>query len=113
MTSAAFRMTKRHFNPRAPRGARQHDRGLIYAASISTHAPREGRDSDILYCLPPAKPFQPTRPARGATQMPDRMHTALIFQPTRPARGATKTFDGTVVGQEFQPTRPARGATNT
>ena len=35
-----------YFNPRAPRGARLDPQGFIdFYASISIHAPREGRDS--------------------------------------------------------------------
>ena len=40
------RLFHRHFNPRAPRGARRFARFLLelLQASISIHAPREGRD---------------------------------------------------------------------
>ena len=34
---------------------------------VSTHAPREGRDTSKLYDNPWEFMFQPTRPARGAT----------------------------------------------
>ena len=57
----------RHFNPRAPCGARpeaQHD-GRVGMA------------------------FQPTRPLRGATITLPQAPSRMTFQPTRPLRGAT------------------------
>ena len=38
-------------------------------------------------------PFQPTRPARGATGYRQNADLAALFQPTRPARGATRMID--------------------
>ena len=81
----------RHFNPRAPRGARR-----VRAASdvgwsrISIHAPREGRDlrryNQSIY----SDYFNPRAPrgARHATLFAHLM--AYKFQSTRPARGATE-----------------------
>ena len=57
-----------HFNPRAPCGARQHERiRLINSMSISTHAPLAGRDELPYDSYSPWSEFQPTRPLRGAT----------------------------------------------
>ena len=61
--------TNRHFNPRAPCGARQLPRGTCQR-------------------IPG---FQPTRPLRGATAAPlTARFTPHTFQPTRPLRGATQ-----------------------
>ena len=60
----------------------------------------------------PAKSFQPTLPARGATCKPvEQEFLNLLFQPTLPARGATTAATGKRVEAIFQPTLPARGAT--
>ena len=59
--------TNKHFNPRAPCGA---------------------RPSFVLICIVISS-FQPTRPLRGATLICQRPITVSIFQPTRPLRGAT------------------------
>ena len=102
----------RHFNPRAPCGARpeaQHD-GRVGMA------------------------FQPTRPLRGATITLPQAPSRMTFQPTRPLRGATFvdrvksevdeiSTHAPLAGRDlpfgrcasnvllFQPTRPLRGAT--
>ena len=93
---------QRHFNPRAPCGARP-----------ITRAPPE-----------PNKPFQPTRPLRGATIESEREDLIVIaFQPTRPLRGATAAHrHGFVVvdisthaplaGRDSKSTRPARPPCN-
>ena len=78
-----------HFNPRSPHGER-HGRG-------------RKKDQKIL--------FQPTLPARGATNPVDSHKSFYGFQPTLPARGATSTPEGVAPLEKFQPTLPARGAT--
>ena len=103
---------ERHFNPRAPCGARPHPR----------------KHPRLL------KKFQSTRPVRGATmkgayrwrlkhnfnpRAPCGARPAstagtigeVTFQSTRPVRGATKAFEGQHPTYEFQSTRPVRGAT--
>ena len=63
----AYEHTK-HFNPRAPRGARR--TATIVAdnfPSISIHAPLAGRDYLIFFALGYRSEFQSTRPSRGAT----------------------------------------------
>ena len=68
---------------------------LHWKKSISTHAPRTGsdlfRDPSRTY----RKVFQPTLPARGATEIRHRrLYANVSFQPTLPARGATAiTFE--------------------
>ena len=57
-----------NFNPRAPRGARQFRRACPNSwYCISIHAPREGRDVILHRKVQIQRPFQSTRPARGAT----------------------------------------------
>ena len=84
------------FNPRAPCGARRVARAVpcctaristhaplagrderhhminVKRYAISTHAPLAGRDAKALNQVTRPKPFQPTRPLRGATR--DRRH---------------------------------------
>ena len=89
----------KNFNPRAPRGARQHNR-CVYMAQvvISIHAPREGRDRLYISRIMMEKKFQSTRPARGATKIQVASGGLKAFQSTRPARGATENpFDGGAV----------------
>ena len=108
----------------------------LISQHISTHAPRTGSDTlnaDNVLLEPQ---FQPTLPARGATEPSSSCRaSARPFQPTLPARGATCAHarkvtrwehisthaprtgsDGllslTVMARgRFQPTLPARGAT--
>ena len=56
---------------------------------ISTHAPRTGSDYAVISYAEMEVRFQPTLPARGATQKVKQGHTVTSFQPTLPARGAT------------------------
>ena len=80
----------RHFNPRAPCGARR---------VIAKH----GRKS---------VKFQSTRPMRGATFFGSLSIYLGRFQSTRPMRGAT-IYDRVLalIKEQFQSTRPMRGAT--
>ena len=80
---------RRHFNPRAPCGARP-------ATKAETSRP----------CS-----FQSTRPLRGATQTYHQPINIGTFQSTRPLRGATAKQLCEVVALGFQSTRPLRGAT--
>ena len=128
---------------------------MLYHA-ISTHAPRTGSDRIVrlllvqtqnfnprsphgerhrVYLLANAKcRFQPTLPARGATQndrrsknwsaisthaprtgsddMPLEFHADLSISTHAPRTGSDITSKGTMPSQNpFQPTLPARGAT--
>ena len=129
----------KHFNPRAPCGARLHDpvelaRDLLISIhaprvgrdlddiaptailDISIHAPRVGRDSSFSRrpCTAAAK-FQSTRPVWGATiNYLDINGVDKIFQSTRPVWGATlaaSELPPSIV--VFQSTRPVWGATIT
>ena len=154
-----FFPTLAYFNPRSPHGERRFagtntgKRPLISThaprtgsdpevagthrirADISTHAPRTGSDSDVQTYTSFASRFQPTLPARGATNATIRVPLPVDyfnprsphgerpgrasvwaqtarFQPTLPARGATLANPADVVARrKFQPTLPARGAT--
>ena len=102
---------------------------------ISIHAPRAGRDFEVIRKATPDLKFQSTRPVRGATLLTDDMKLLVFqFQSTRPVRGAThfgRRFHRSyqdfnprapcgarrsarrqqAEGQQFQSTRPVRGAT--
>ena len=59
-----------NFNPRAPCGARRDRRCGDHArADISIHAPRVGRDVQILGRVVELRAFQSTRPVWGATDI--------------------------------------------
>ena len=103
----------RHFNPRAPCGARHRlGSNWLWDLRISTHAPLAGRDF---------WPFQSQAHVHISTHAPlaGRDSTAcssfdldFTFQPTRPLRGATiSPLSSTGYCTGFQPTRPLRGAT--
>ena len=110
--SRAITSGQKHFNPRAPCGARPG--GLTPDSchtSISTHAPLAGRDAEGFIQQGNKALFQPTRPLRGATLWGTKLTSTTIFQPTRPLRGATEPKTVTASRLAFQPTRPLRGAT--
>ena len=78
----------RHFNPRAPRGARP--------MQTRTKLPKE--------------PFQSTRPARGATLTVLLVRCVLlIFQSTRPARGATGAVRQQIIKRAISIHAPREG----
>ena len=56
---------------------------------ISTHAPRTGSDVRVCALGVQRVVFQPTLPARGATEEAKKNGSNGKFQPTLPARGAT------------------------
>ena len=63
---------------------------LDHRIKISTHAPRTGSDQVFDNAWVQDVAFQPTLPARGATNCCLIMRaTSFAFQPTLPARGAT------------------------
>ena len=80
----------RHFNPRAPCGARPIVIArLSFAAEISIHAPRVGRDPPLypVSCLQAY--FNPRAPC-GARPVPAaNIFDKIKFQSTRPVWGAT------------------------
>ena len=102
-----------YFNPRAPCGARQGDHlGGTPLRTISIHAPRAGRDRQVLQCpdIVDGITIHAPRAGRdggGSTQgiFPGG------FQSTRPVRGATAAASACACVCKFQSTRPVRGAT--
>ena len=75
--------------------------------NISTHAPRTGSDAITRSASFSCIPFQPTLPARGATNFSSSVMYLPRFQPTLPARGATAgRKGGTRRGAHFNPRSP-------
>ena len=124
-----------HFNPRAPRGARQ---GLIYSdmgiGYISIHAPREGRDICQLLHILVQEDFNPraprgarppqiarsTKPIRISIHAPREGRDGDVgrgagdqtdFNPRAPRGARPFSWSATFSRFIFQSTRPARGAT--
>ena len=103
--------------------------------SISTHAPRTGSDLTCWRSFSPTSRFQPTLPARGATEPAGRKQTSSSYFNPRSPHGERPWFRGLHpprfpisthaprTGSDFkaenlssdthgfQPTLPARGAT--
>ena len=104
----------RHFNPRAPCGARPRCSNCHkLRRPISIHAPHAGRDSTGSLASLQRSRFQSTRPMRGATIALAVNRVLHGFQSTRPMRGATSRRSTTPRPASFQSTRPMRGATPT
>ena len=128
-----FAARVRHFNPRAPRGARlrRHDLARLRVAfqstrpsrgatnkmkvavqnlTISIHAPLAGRDSRKRVWKASTANFNPRAP-RGARRVHGRTQGIYSrFQSTRPSRGATwLTREGIRCFSNFNPRAP-RGA---
>ena len=85
-SAGRFRGVDRHFNPRAPYGARlcQLPHSVVTDA-ISIHAPHTGRDTAPSKIRNLRNAFQSTRPIRGATLRPGRKGTGKInFNPRAP-----------------------------
>ena len=90
-SSLRHHLSRHHFNPRAPCGARPSS--SLVATNDSNFNPRApcGARRKLNQKTKEKNQFQPTRPLRGATSKPStRSRTGLIFQPTRPLRGATE-----------------------
>ena len=105
-----------NFNPRSPHGERRSRcPGRSFLPSISTHAPRTGSDASCICVKPFFARFQPTLPARGATQAcPSDRRLPFAISTHAPRTGSDGVSLDTLVGRdEFQPTLPARGATST
>ena len=85
----------KHFNPRAPCGARPVARGPYHGLYIiSIHAPLAGRDVARLAERMDRTYFNPRAPC-GARQQAVRYSVSYIsFQSTRPLRGATRDLVG-------------------
>ena len=100
-----------YFNPRSPHGER-HDFDTIFTVmmDISTHAPRTGSDYSSGKGLDFFGLFQPTLPARGATQRGPSPRYMEVFQPTLPARGATPRQSCESVGPHISTHAPRTGS---
>ena len=83
---------RRGISTHAPLAGRdlRHRHTHAHERKISTHAPLAGRDLALHVGLDLRVEFQPTRPLRGATQLPSGGRSPARFQPTRPLRGATR-----------------------
>ncbi len=115
--------TGTYFNPRPPQGERQHSGAQLLACwLISTHAPRKGSDPSLVTLLLTSPDFNP-RPPQGERQTDaPRKYFLSAFQPTPPARGATQLWSvfarrqwisthaprkGSDLSQNFTDTQPA------
>ena len=86
------RSESQNFNPRAPCGARPQRRLTSPAGTtISTHAPRAGRDLFLGILRRRARDFNPRAPCGARPVSADDERNEIKFQPTRPVRGATLT----------------------
>ena len=80
-----------HFNPRAPRGARQKTTEFTYnPIEFQSTCPARGTTCNALKCVLYCSHFNPRAP-RGARPFPDLdVATSGEFQSTCPARGTTQ-----------------------
>ena len=104
----------RHFNPRAPCGARRgRGSGQKSYCRISIHAPRVGRDWSANRSALCQQAFQSTRPVWGATLELVKISAGFTISIHAPRVGRDE-FAGTVTvtSDEFQSTRPVWGATS-
>ena len=121
-----LQQTLQSISTHAPRtGSDRKTYNCDYSCSISTHAPRTGSDTATMYNFDPSI-FISTHAPRTGSDYVDVIYTytADQFQPTLPARGATQMQRASITifsdfnprspcGERglFQPTLPARGAT--
>ena len=123
-----------HFNPRSPHGERR--RGAAQSCVPQNFNPRSphGERHAMAWAIQRVNAFQPTLPARGATdartlghrERPISTHAprtgsdicgaitlvlSLNFNPRSPHGERRCFFECIPIGCQFQPTLPARGAT--
>ena len=101
---------RKHFNPRAPCGARQEPNGKEgIAGEISIHAPHAGRDSSVARIEVVAPYFNPRAPcgARPVSMVLEFCQES--FQSTRPMRGATEKSDASRRAKEISIHAPHAG----
>ena len=102
-----------NFNPRSPHGERPYfsaSEGTKMA--ISTHAPRTGSDVDTADSSVADNVFQPTLPARGATNRAGQATRYPWISTHAPRTGSDgEGSEADDAEKKFQPTLPARGAT--
>ena len=110
--TAAAAPRRRHFNPRAPRGARPHaGQDRKPAGRISIHVPREGHDATARGRKMSHSHFNPRAPRGARPRAPVISLRMLRFQSTCPARGTTLAKKTYATRLLFQSTCPARGTT--
>ena len=99
------------FQSTRPRGARRRaPASPCWAAPVSIHAPRAGRDRTAAIRSSRSRRVSIHAPARGATRrVRDREIVEVSIH--APARGATRVRRVLLEQRTFQSTRPARGAT--
>ena len=98
-----------YFNPRSPHGERHWERvGMGADRTISTHAPRTGSDLFGLKQMQACqRDFNPRSPHGERLAHTAFFHHAPIFQPTLPARGATEQKSGGYAAlKNFNPRSP-------
>ena len=98
----------RHFNPRAPCGARPEPTGTpIFNTRFQSTRPLRGATARQKRARRGSK-FQSTRPLRGATRLSVTLWQCLTaFQSTRPLRGATPSRPGRrYLTRDFNPRAP-------
>ena len=83
-----------HFNPRSPHGERPCvELAEVADTDISTHAPRTGSDGNV-QAFGEARVISTHAPRTGSDLAGKRgEETSILFQPTLPARGATQVVD--------------------
>ena len=97
----------------APRTGSDYAESAINPAKlISTHAPRTGSDGMGQVVDSMGRDFNPRSPHGERPRAVPTSTSFRRFQPTLPARGATNGRHPTFAVWEFQPTLPARGATD-
>ena len=91
-----------------------HMRQVWREVRISTHAPRTGSDRQQWGTLTISFRFQPTLPARGATDSVLRLRILRhVISTHAPRTGSDHTsLSVLTTSSVFQPTLPARGATS-
>ena len=107
-TSRTLLASPRHFNPRAPCGARPcPEPSGPTSAYFNPRAPCGARPVfPVPWSINKAK-FQSTRPVWGATQALPRLALAVSFQSTRPVWGATVPFRAPAsINSYFNPRAP-------
>ena len=104
---------QKYFNPRSPHGERlvPRDWQRVHHEHFNPRSPHGERPGNLTGRFANWI-FQPTLPARGATDGYKFSERIREFQPTLPARGATEFTARKKSCSIFQPTLPARGATN-
>ena len=103
----------KHFNPRAPCGARRPCLGCsCQGPSISIHAPRVGRDLGSTSYTNSRLDFNPRAPCGARPKLPHSSMTYRNFNPRAPCGARRPLLRARLLGLAFQSTRPVWGATS-